>query len=161
MSAETQYDKKKPASGFISFCSGNLPPMGRFQSATEPVAAKVADGFVDNLVIEADSLGVGVEVGGHVGGDTHPAGHGKGVDVGAQENKFPAVFFPLLLHHLLYLRIGVFPAGIFHAVGDDGKQHPGRGMASRTLWAALMAANGRAHGVQQGGGAAPNCSSVR
>ena len=78
-------------------------------------------GFLEYLVVDGGAGGVAVVIGGAVAGDTHVAGDFDGVDVGAEEEEFPVVFFFLALDHALDVFERVFAAGVFEAVGGDDK----------------------------------------
>lgn len=83
------------------------------------------------------------------------------VDVGPQEEKFPAVLFLLTLDHLLYPPGGVAAAGVLHAVGGNDE----KGVLRYILGPGILmdvadVVDGPTDGIQQGG-AAPdivNCS---
>ena len=54
-------------------------------------AAHFTDGIRKDIVVEPRALGIAVEIGGAVGGDSEAAGGPDGVDVGAEEEELPAV----------------------------------------------------------------------
>ena len=53
--------------------------------------------------------------------NTEAGGLCDSVDIGAEEEKFPVVFFLLALDHAAHFFEAVRAAGIFHAVGCDDK----------------------------------------
>ena len=98
---------------------------------------------------------VGVVIHGAVFGNAEFLCRGGGIDIGTEENKFPAVFFFLQLDHGFYFFIGVAAAGVFISIGDDDKKDfIGAVLGQRVTANGHGAVNGAAHGIQKGGGTA-------
>lgn len=86
----------------------------------------MADGVVEDLIIELRAGTVGVIIGCPLAADTDADSSLDRVDVGAEKEKFPAVFFLLPFDHLLDLRAAVAVAGVFHPVGGDDEERMSR-----------------------------------
>ena len=112
------------------------------------------DGLADHIVVQCSTGLVVVEIHRPVLGDANGGGGADGVDVGAQEKEFPAVFFLLPPDHGPDPVGGVFPAGVLHAVGGDDEE----GLFGPVLLPGVLVdiadvMDGAAHGIQQGGAA--------
>ena len=119
--------------------------MRRFQSALRGL-----DSLADDLVIQRRALLVALVVHRPVGVDAEASCLLGCVDVGAQEQEFPAVFFLLTLDHAPHPLVIVAAAGIFVAVGGDDEH----GLFRHVLPAGVLVdvadvVDGAAHGVQQ------------
>ena len=107
-----------------------------------------------HLVVEAGALAVAVVVHCPVGGDAQMARRLHCVDVGPQEEKFPAILFFLPPDHLLDLLGRIAAAGVLHAVGGDDKEGVlGHILVPGVLVDVPNVVDGPADGVQQGGAA--------
>ena len=104
----------------------------------------------DDLIVQRRALLVALVVHCPVGVDAE-AGRLLGcVDVGAQEQKLPAVFFLLTLDHAPHRLVVIAAAGVFVAVGGDDEQ----GLFRHILPAGVLVdvpdvVDGPAYGVQQ------------
>ena len=88
--------------------------------AERRAAADTADRLAERLVIQLYADFIIVEIDGPVLPDAHAGGGFHRVDIGTEEQEFPAVLFLLPLHHCLDLIAGIPVGGILHPVrGDD------------------------------------------
>ena len=79
---------------------------------------RLTDGFVDHR----RALAVRMIVRGALRANSEPSGFLGSVDIGAQEQEFPAVLLLLTLNHGSNSVVAVAAAGIFHTVGSDDEE---------------------------------------
>ncbi len=80
------------------------------------------DGLADGFVDHRRALAVRVVIRGALRPDAEPSGFLGSVDVGSQEQEFPAVFLLLTANHGLNPVVAVAAAGVFQAVGGDDEE---------------------------------------
>ena len=84
-------------------------------------AAKGSDCFVETFVVDRSTCRIAAVVCSMVSIDTYMPSGFNGIDVGAEEQKFPTIFFLLGLNHGTHLFNAVVTACIFHPVRCDNK----------------------------------------
>ena len=117
--------------------------------------ADAADHIAQHLVVQGGAGFVAAVVGGAVRGDAEAPGLRRGVDVGAQEEEFPAVLRLFVFDHFADLGVVVAAAGVLHAVGGDDEEGLVRHVLPPGVFVDVAdVVDGAAHRIQERGAAA-------
>ena len=133
-------------------------PIGTHRSTASHACNRAADHFI----VQPCPYAVGVVIDRAVFTNSEVLRRLDGVNIGAEEEKFPTIFALLVLDHLLNTSAIIAMARVFHSIRRDDKQGVRWNiLLSRILVDVADVVNRASNRIQQGGAAADIIRSIR